>query len=192
MGFQLEGIRKENKSFTTLRPESNRPVTKFLCNGIRPLGRSAAGFTLLELIVVSIVIGILVTAAIPQYQRLLKRSKWAQAEMIIDTIYKAVKYYRLAHGTWPENQPWDANETDCNDINAYLIANDMGLMELSEKGCRDFDYNLYYGGVNTCASDTPECSILANKKEQDSAHWGMRKRLYTGVLETNPDPVDYP
>ncbi len=51
------------------------------------------GFTLLELLVVVIIVGILATVALPQFGRMIRRSRVAEAENIIGAVLTAELLY---------------------------------------------------------------------------------------------------
>ncbi len=55
------------------------------------------GFTLLELIVVIIIIGILATLGFTQYTRMIERSRGAEARAILGSIRTMATAYRLEH-----------------------------------------------------------------------------------------------
>jgi len=55
------------------------------------------GFTLVELLMVVIIIGILVTLAVPNYYRSVERAKAGKAKAAMDAIRKAELQYRGAH-----------------------------------------------------------------------------------------------
>ncbi|MDD4980851.1 MAG: type II secretion system protein [Candidatus Omnitrophica bacterium] len=57
------------------------------------------GFTLLELIVVMIIIGILATLGIQQYARATERARGAEARQILGQIRATAAGYRLQNGT---------------------------------------------------------------------------------------------
>ena len=65
--------------------------------------KSKKGFTLLELLVVVLIIGVLTAIAIPQYQKAVEKSKAAQAITWVKAISNALKIYILDHGSRNKN-----------------------------------------------------------------------------------------
>ena len=69
------------------------------------------GFTLVELLMVVIIIGILVTLAVPNYYRSIERTKAAKAKAAMDAIRKAELQYRAFNdsygGTLSDMEPYD-------------------------------------------------------------------------------------
>lgn len=57
------------------------------------------GFTLLELIVVIIIIGILATLGLTQYTRLIEKARGAEARAILGSLRQKAAAYRLEYGT---------------------------------------------------------------------------------------------
>ncbi|MCM8795767.1 MAG: type II secretion system GspH family protein [Candidatus Omnitrophica bacterium] len=57
------------------------------------------GFTLLELLVVIIIIGVLATLGIQQYGRMIERARGAEARMILGQIRSTAAAYRLERGS---------------------------------------------------------------------------------------------
>ena len=56
------------------------------------------GFTLLELIVVIIILGVLATLAVTQYLRMIEKSRGAEARVVIGEIRTSQAAYRLQNG----------------------------------------------------------------------------------------------
>jgi len=58
------------------------------------------GFTLLELIIVVVIIGILASLAIPQYMATVERSRAAEGVVLIGAVRRSNMRYRAEHGTY--------------------------------------------------------------------------------------------
>lgn len=59
------------------------------------------GFTLLELIVVIIIIGVLATLGLTQYAKVIEKGRQAEAQSVLGNIRTLAKAYQLEKGTWP-------------------------------------------------------------------------------------------
>ena len=56
------------------------------------------GFTLMELLVVVLIIGILASVALPLYEKAVAKSRVAEAQILLDGIMKAQIVYQMANG----------------------------------------------------------------------------------------------
>ena len=61
---------------------------------------SSKGFTLLELLVVVLIIGILAGIALPQYEKSVERSRAAEAQTILKAMFTAQQECVLRTGDW--------------------------------------------------------------------------------------------
>ena len=60
-----------------------------------------SGFTLLELMIVVIIIGILAMLAIPRFFDAVESAKVAEAKGTLNEVYKAFSAYNSVYGSWP-------------------------------------------------------------------------------------------
>ena len=63
-------------------------------------GGKNAGFTLIEILVVVLIIGILAAVAVPQYQKAVTKSKLMKEVARLDAFYTAQQEYYLANGSY--------------------------------------------------------------------------------------------
>jgi general secretion pathway protein G len=71
---------------------------------LAPVGRVKRGFTLLELLVVLVIIGLLAGYVGPQFFKQIGKSESKTAAAQIDALGKALDQYRLDTGRYPSNE----------------------------------------------------------------------------------------
>lgn len=59
-----------------------------------------SGFTLIELLVVVLIIGILVSVALPQYEQAVMKSRLGQVMSTVRDLKEAMELYRMANGSY--------------------------------------------------------------------------------------------
>ena len=62
--------------------------------------KSNKAFTLIELLVVVLIIGILAAVALPQYQKVVEKSRATQALTLLKSVGQAMEAHHLASGEW--------------------------------------------------------------------------------------------
>lgn len=119
--------------------------------------RNKKGFSLLELLVVILIIGILAAIALPQYQLSVDRTKFATYQLWAETIANAYRHYIIIHNTPP---------TDIEDIDIDLP---IGYKKTSptNQSCAVFDD--MFCCVNAPATWGQNGSVICGKKNDTFA-----------------------
>ena len=136
------------------------------------------GFTIIELIMVMIIIGVLAAVAIPRFQDVVIESEVAVEQRVINTIYNGLETYArekyVANGvrSWPEN-PFTALSKLPPDYDADLYV--LSLM-------KDRDWIFTGDGNNSEYNNT-----IAHLRKSDSiSTWGYDPA--TGEIDYNGTP----
>jgi general secretion pathway protein G len=85
----------------TLWEEGERGAGGCVVGSLRPLLRSVSGFTLIELMVVIIILGILAGLIIPRIMEDPEKAKVVKAKLQIESFSAAIKRYKLDTGDYP-------------------------------------------------------------------------------------------
>lgn len=143
--------------------------------------KNKKGFTLLELLIVVLIIGILASIALPQYQMAVGKAKYSELKTITKSVQQAAQRYYLANNTYvgaKKNLDIEIpNSVTCSIWNenqqAYIA-------------CRKFIFNkLMWYYVNR-ESGTPAVCLVYSLDKTDNANKLCQK-------ETNRNPTDsYP
>ena len=135
-------------------------------------------FTIIELIMVMIIIGVLAAVAIPRFQDVVIESEVAVEQRVINTIYNGLETYArekyVANGvrSWPEN-PFTALSKLPPDYDADLYV--LSLM-------KDRDWIFTGDGNNTAYNNT-----IAHLRKSDSiSTWGYNP--VNGEIDYNGTP----
>ena len=101
-------------------------------------------FTLIELLVVVLIIGILAAVALPQYQKVVEKSKSAQALTMLKSVYQAADAYYMSNGEWPASFdelsvdiPWTGNEGILSGSSYPTKSNDDWALQLDHSGTKN-------------------------------------------------------
>ncbi len=136
------------------------------------------GFTIIELIMVIIIIGVLAAVAIPRFQDIVIESEVAVEQRVVNTIYNGLETYArekyIDNGvrSWPEN-PFTA-------LSKLPPDYDVDLFVLSQMKDRDW---VFTGDGNNSSYNNK----IAHLRKSDSiAVWGYDP--ITGTLDYNGTP----
>ena len=116
------------------------------------------GFTLIEMLVVVLVIGTLVSIALPQYDKAVARSRAAEIWSILPTLRSAAEEYCLANGT---------DRPDPENLSVSFPAH-MKTTVLSCANCSSFrSRSGYVSGILLLGKDRTISDAMANPNSSD-------------------------
>ena len=137
---------------------------------MRPLQR---GFTLLELMIVTAIVGILASVAVPSYQAYVYRAKAAEIILVMDKIHGVLSGLQAETGAtlgWPIMLQPNSTESKNPAASAMLYC----VRTFGGGGCRDMK----------------PLAGLTNA-EVDIAHLGVRLHVYSGTDPFNHKTGEY-
>ncbi len=156
------------------------------------------GFTLIELMVVIMIIGILASVGIPYYKKTIETSKATDALSLANMIANANKMNFLDTNSYASGTINDA----CNTANCGSLANTaacrlVACNYISKNSWNSSRYNFYAcnpitgsGGAECCARGVVACT---NRKNDGSSYdnWGYRITA-AGICQNAPDATTPP
>ena len=136
------------------------------------LRRNQRGFTLVELMIVVIIVGILAAVAIPMYQGATERAKASEAVAALGTIRGAMRVYYAEHGTYVNASFTDGAQVTNGNI---LDVSDTDLLgRYFSTECYTFNgiptanaYSITCNGANSTASYASEVATIVRSIDQN-------------------------
>ena len=133
------------------------------------------GFTLLELLVVVLIIGILASIALPQYQMAVTKAKVASMLPLMRRWKDALQESKLQHGSY-------CKDSDCEEI---PDGSDLGVnwpSDWNNGNCGDYD---------VCDNDYWSCSANEEKTGFVYCQHNIDDNDYFTILMYQPDESNY-
>ena len=91
------------------------------------------GFTLLELLVVVLIIGILAAIALPQYKKAIEKTKASQALTLIKSLDESIRSYQMTTGHYPTDfNLFDIEIPESFNINEKFVNNEFTYGQSNE------------------------------------------------------------
>ena len=136
------------------------------------LRKNQGGFTLVELMIVVIIVGILAAVAIPMYQGATERAKASEAVAALGTIRGAMRVYYAEHGTYV-NASFTLNAQVTN--GSILDVSDTDLLgRYFSTECYTFDavptattYSIHCDGSASTATYGSEVATIVRSIDQN-------------------------
>lgn len=132
------------------------------------------GFTLIELIIVIIIVGILAALGISQYSKMVEKSRGAEARMIIGQIRTLLYQYRLENGSI-------ASITNA-DVNLGAASDQLPLYPT----CRGTHYFAYAVGVTN-----PQARLWAMRCTSGGKNPNFSGLAYLGLIVDTASGQEY-
>lgn len=79
-----------------------------------------AGFSLIEVIIVLVILGLLASLVAPRYRNHLDKSKYQTSQLQLKEVGKALEAYYMDHGKYPSIQNWDELASEHSPLQEYL------------------------------------------------------------------------
>ena len=97
------------------------------------------GFTLIELMVVILIVGILAAASVPMMRGRIDSAKWSEANATAGTIRSAVRVYFAEHGSAPTGSMTTTNQgllgfTAADLTGTYFVPTDYNIDSVDSNG----------------------------------------------------------
>lgn len=130
--------------------------------------RNKKGFTLIELMIVVVIIGILAALAIPRFMAASRKAKIAEARGVLSQIHTAASVYYEEHGFFPGTENHWFNDASSSTTNTWNSIS--GLIVDRPSGSPRFSYQITDVGTSFGARAT---SSATDRQSYDASLHGV-------------------
>lgn len=135
------------------------------------LFKSKRGFTLIELLVVVLIIGVLASIAVPQYFKVVERSRVSEAYSVISSIKSAQERYLAKDGIYTGD----------------YTSTDLSYPNMTATNVPAQFYNAGLSGAGNCSGDP--CYGLSISRHTGKANVATRYGTYAITVNVPASPV---
>ena len=75
-----------------------------MCFSVKRIGKNIRGFTLIELMVVIVILGVLAGLIVPRIMGRPEEAKQLKAKLTIESLETSLRLYKLDHGAYPTSE----------------------------------------------------------------------------------------
>jgi prepilin-type N-terminal cleavage/methylation domain-containing protein len=140
------------------------------------------GFTLVELLVVVLIIGILAAMAMPYYEKAVEQSRAAEAMTLLRAVYDAQELHRMKTGHYASKfeslsikLPWRGKKTWHTSNHYIVMSNDLWSLQMGPTSIG------YYVSIGRISGNYKGAGFMMYNESSD---WRVKKgRMYCGECQ---------
>lgn len=163
-----------------LNDKSSYGTTKAM--NIARIGRRSGGFTIVELLIVIVVIGILAAITIVAFNGIQERARDTAIQSDLRGFNSAMQQHKALHGSYPATPTVDMGIKFTREM--YGV--DGQSPGYNARYCRDATNDQYVILVNSASGKYFKFNSIANKIEPAASTYGWGVCALLGLSETNP------
>jgi len=146
--------------------------------------KTQEGFTLIELMVVLVILGILAVISVPVYSNYVRRAKISEAISNVGAFATAARIYRMENGYWPTKDTLSPTTTTTTSNNSKVVDVDETYFIISFTGAGSTNLNtttpLSIIATNSSSFDVPG----SFRYDLDSNYRGQWRDISGNLLHT--------
>ena len=149
-------------------------------------------FTLIELLIVVLIVGILATVALPQYTKVIERTRLTEAIVMVKALADAMELYYIERGKWSSQYQNDELLIGVTDSERWLYgcADLGGARDLQLAQARVRGFSAAQSNTNTTYLGYSQIAIGFSKSDPISDDFSRKYLGYVNAIMTWQDLGD--